>query len=636
MPLYRASLQTLGAIALLALALACHGKKSSSSSSTTATISGTVTYLRVPLAKDASGRPTGLVDATVATNLVSLPARSVQVRIYQQISQTQPGTTSTTLVWTLAQILTTDSSTGVYSGTVTKDRPTMVEVLSTFNGGGSQSIRLIADKDGIGSAVLPQNRVQYALRKAADGTASASDPAHASLLSTNSTVDFSVGLSDAWWITNPAIVQNTDLANVAADLETDITKFPGRTTGTGSRVLGIGDSIASFVTNYGSSTPGPFLLLHYWPGRSEAGGSFVVYDRSLLPLSQASAAYFGTLRGGPTNDDAWDEGVILPMLARNALYAGHLVRTFSVSQNPLFPPSAPLADLSPDLARIEGLAQAMAANVLKSPFLADTLGSGLVASVVDVRDVSGLSASQFGPLSAPAIRAFAWEIILKANSLPSPGTATDWATLNPLAAARFFIAPASTGDLEPLSVYNQVTRLKEAKTTAEPVDLAAVFTDTLLPSLGAPFGIAWPRPSTGVYASFASNWGVDPTGALPPVVLSMAKATQVDTSYPSVALVYPNVSAAEIFYSTFKLSVDKRCLLSATITPALGAGAQVDVDLPFMSRTFSFTGSGGTYGPLVIPADTAPPAFHAVRIRLKSPSAAQPDVTVSLTLTPSP
>jgi hypothetical protein len=250
--------------------------------------------------------------------------------------------------------------------------------------------------------------------------------------------------------------------------------------------------------------------------------------------------------------------------------------------------------------------------------------------------VSGLSASQFGPLSAPAIRAFAWEIILKANSLPSPGAAADWAKIDPLAAARFFIAPATTGDLEPLSVFSQVTRLKETKTSAEPVDLAAIFTETLLPTLSTPFSIAWPRPSAGTYASFVSNWGIDPTGALPPVVLSMAKATQVDATYPGIALVYPNVAAAEVFYSTFKLSVDKRCLLSATISPALGAGAQVDVDLPFMSRTFSFTGPGGTYGPLVIPADTTPPAFQLVRIRLKSPSAAQPDLTVSLTLTPSP
>ena len=42
MPLYRAFLQTLGAFALLAMALACGGTKGSVSA-TTATITGTVT-----------------------------------------------------------------------------------------------------------------------------------------------------------------------------------------------------------------------------------------------------------------------------------------------------------------------------------------------------------------------------------------------------------------------------------------------------------------------------------------------------------------------------------------------------------------------------------------------------------------
>jgi hypothetical protein len=115
---------------------------------------------------------------------------------------------------------------------------------------------------------------------------------------------------------------------------------------------------------------------------------------------------------------------------------------------------------------------------------------------------------------------------------------------------------------------------------------------------------------------------------LPPVVLSMAKATRVNT-------LYPNVSAGEVFYAGFNLSADKPCTLTAAISPALGAGAQLEVDLPFMSRTFTFTGPGETTGPLIIPVSGTVPYYHPVRIRLVSPSVLQPDVTVTLTLTPS-
>jgi hypothetical protein len=386
------------------------------------------------------------------------------------------------------------------------------------------------------------------------------------------------------------------------------------------------------------------LLLHYWPGRSEPGGSFVVYDRSLVPLSQSTLYYFGTLRGDPANDDAWDEGVILPILARNSLFASTLSRSFSVPLDPIFPSGALQTDLSPDMARIEGLAQTMAANVIKSPYLADTQGTSLAAPVIDVRNISSLTASQLGPFSAPALRAFAWELILKANGLPSPGASSDWANINPLTTARFFMAPGTTGtslngaaiDVEPLNVYSQLARFKEGKSTVEPVDLATVLTDSVLTSLGTPFGIAWPRPSTGVYAAFASNWGADPTGAFPLVVLSMAKATQVNTNYPAVSLVYPNTSNGEVLYAWFNLSADKRCTLSATISPALGAGAEVDVDIPLMSRTFSFTGSGGSSGPITIPVYGTAPSFHPIRVHLKSPAVLQPDVTVTISLTPAP
>ncbi len=246
--------------------------------------------------------------------------------------------------------------------------------------------------------------------------------------------------------------------------------------------------------------------------------------------------------------------------------------------------------------------------------------------------------SQLTPYSAPAIRAFAWQVILKANSLTSPGTDADWATINPAVIPKFFIGPSPTKaatdtaaarDLEPISIYNQIARLKEGKVAGETVDLAAIFTDTTLTSLATPFGITWPRPTSGSYASFVSDWGTDPTSTLPAVTFSMAKAALVDGSYP-------NLSPGEVFYAGFNLSADKRCTLTASISPALGAGAQVDVDLPFMLRTFTFSGSGGTTDPIVLPVYATAPYFHPVRLQLKSPSSLQPDVVVTLTITPAP
>jgi len=644
MPLSRAFLQTLGATLLLALALACHGKKTTDpAAQATATLSGTITYSRVPLAFDASGVPTGLVDSTVATNLKSLPARGATIRAYQQIEQTLPNSSTTTLVWALAGMSTTDS-TGAYSIEVTNNRPTMVEVLSLFGTNtGVDTINLVAEPTGINSTALAGSRLCYALRKAADGTAPAGTNAPVSKVSGNAVVNFTVGLTDTWWVVNPSYNRTTGLAQNVVETAVLETTLPGRTAGqgTGSRILGIGDSIASFITAYGSATAGSVLDLHYWPGRSEARGSFIEYNRSLYPQALDAAVgkvhYFGSLQAGPGNDDAWDEGVLLPLLARNVLYTGLVGRNFSVPLNVLYPPCAALTDLSPDIARIEGLADAMAANVLKSPFLADTQGTALAAAPRDIRSIATLGAGQLSPFSAPAIRALGWEVILKANSLPTPGTATDWASINSLTAARFFLAPSGAGsvvdsagrDLEPLNIFSQLNRLKEAKLSTETVDLAAIFTEKVLTTLASPFGIPWPRPTTGSYASFGSVWGSDPSGTLTPVVLSMAKATQVDG-------VYPNLSQGELYYASFTLNADKRCVLSAVISPALPADARVELDLPGLSQTFSFAGVGGSMGTITLPVPVASPFFHTVRMRLKSPTTQVPDTTVTLTLTPAP
>ena len=641
MLLYRASLQTLGAVVLLALALACKGSSGTSAASdTTAVISGTVTYSRVPLAKDANGVPTGLVDSTVAANLTSLPARGVVLRIYQKVEQAKPDG-SKALVWELTGSGFTDSS-GNYSLSATKDRPTLVELQSSFAGGGTSLINLIAEPGGFNSTTPNYSRLRYGMRKAADGTASTStNNVPASVLSANATLNFTVGLDDVWYLVNPAINLGTSEASTLplAVLETTIS---GHTQGTGSRILGIGDTIFTFVTDYATASPGASLDLHYWRG-NESLGSFVEYARDLVQLHDqlydpANGTYHfrAALRAGPVNDDAWDEGVILPLLARNALYAGNFGRTFSTPLNPLLPTGTPLDSLSPDMARIEGLAEAMAANVLKSPYLADTKGTAL-ASVKDIRTVTTQ-----GPYSASALRALAWGVVLKANNVSAPGLAADWANMNPLAAVRFFQAPTSltngaadttARDIEPLNIYSQLTRLKEGKATSEPVDLASVFTDTVLTSLSAPFGLTWPRPTTtagALIAPFVTDWGTDPNATstpLSPVTLSMAKAVQVGG-------VYPNLSQGEVFYAGFSLTVDKRYSFKATITPALGTDASLEVDLPLMGRTFTFKGAGSQVDGVVVPVYNTAPVYHPVRLRLKSPTAAQPSVAVTIAFVP--
>ena len=642
MPSYRATLRALGAVVLLASALACGGKKGGdSSSATTITVSGTVTYTRVPLATDANGVPTGLVDSTVATNLESLPARYAKIRIYQRNDQLNPDGVTKSTSWIL--VSSKDDSTytdtsGAYSVTVAKDKPLMVELLSTFDGGGAP-VNLIGDPAGINSTIPQATRLRYAMRKAVDGTATVGDPTPSALPAGDSVVNFTVGLSDAWWLVDPTLVSNHLMSAEGARpvLETSLS---GRTTGTGSRVLAIGDTIAHFRSAYIYATPGTVLDLHYAPGVSEPRGSFVEYDRSVYPLAfdyvRQTFHYFGSIQGGPTNDDAWDEGVILPLIARGALYASGSGRTFSIPRAPLFPAGAALADLSPDMARIEGLAEAMAANVLKSPYLADTQGTGLAAPVVDLRDMSGLTSAQLTPYAAPALRALAWEIILKANSVASPGTTADWSKIDPLAAARFFGPPSKTSAdgiriAEPLSIYSQIIRLKETKASAEPVDLAAIFTDSALSALSTPFGVPWPRPTTGPLASFAVDWGTDPNALIAPLApftLSMAKAVQVRGSYP-------NQSEGEVFYSGFNLSADRRYVIGVSISPALAPGGEVDLDIPYIDQSFAFTGAGGTTNALTLTAYQTPPAYHPVRVRLKSPGAVQPDVIVTVSFTPS-
>ncbi|MBI4914001.1 MAG: hypothetical protein HY823_14820 [Acidobacteria bacterium] len=606
----RQGLALLGAF-LLAAGLACKSSSSPSGGSTSdevITVSGKVTYTRVPLLKDANGVPTGL-ETDPAKFTTKLPARAVQVRGWSAKEETAPDGTKTT-VWKITFEQQTGSD-GSYSGSLLKGKPGFVE-LSSRTGTG---IRLVSDPSGIDSSLNQAERPLYLYRKGTDGKEPEGTPVPTTSPTANATVDFDLGTTDKWWI--------------GVSSQKLLTTPVRETQGTGSRVLGILDSVYTFSSNYGTVNPGDILDLHYRPGISHPKGSFVEYDRSVYPQAYDSTTntrhFFGSLRGGSANDDAWDEGVIFPMLARNFLYsawqwpAGILV-------------SGRLPDLAPDLVLFEGFPDAMAASLLKSPYLADTAGAG--ATFRDIRDLSGLTPVQRSPYSAPCVAALCWELNLKANSLPSPGTAADWEKIN-LAALRkiFYYLIVKSTDTTPVvidtySLYAQLSLLQADKGANDPVDLKAIFSDAVLTPLLSPFGVPWPRPTTGEYARFLLDWGDNPNSAtapLSPITLSMSGATRLGGTFPGT-------SHREMAWAKFRLSKDTAYNISLQTVPAqLPAGATILVEIPNLGRTLTFTGTGPATR-IPFPGNTDAPVLQFVRVRLVSPDTAIPDVQVTVKL----
>lgn len=591
----------------LAFAPGCKSKSSASGTPEgSITVSGKVTYTRIPLAFNASGVPIGL--ETDPAKFTSLPARGVQIRCYKSIQETAPDGSKVTLWTTIADLVT--GTDGTYSAIVPKDTPVFVELVG--RGGG---VRLIADPAGINSSLFAAERPLYLMRKGLDGSAPEGNKTPATQASANTTVDFAVGVQDKWWIGVPSAVL--------------ISAITRESDGTGSRVLAILDSVNSWVTNYGRAVPedGYILDLHYRPGISEPRGSFIEYDKTVYPQSfnGSNRNYFGSLRGSSANDDAWDEGVLFPLLARNFLANRWALALPPVGQK--------LTDLAPDLALAEGLVDAMAANLLKSPYLADTAGAG--ATFRDVRDISGLTAAQKTPYSAPAIAAQTWELILKANGSASPGSPTTWATINPLAMARFFSpvfpkASDGTTTIDTFSIFSQLGRLGEAKLSSEPVDLAAIFPTAALTPILDPFGVTWPRPTTAPYASFLLDWGTDPNTAstpLAPISLSMAKAVRVGGTYP-------NASQGEVAYAKFLLSKDTAYSFAIqTVPAALPSGTTLEVYFPNAAKTFTFSGTTAAQR-LALAGNSTTPNFYWVRVRLLSPTQLAPDTQVTLQFVP--
>lgn len=602
-------------LALAGFLIGCKSSKGgSANASSTLVITGKLTYTRIPLLVDGNGVPTGL--ETVPANFKVLPLRGASVIAFQGTDETNPDGTKTR-VWKKVNGATSDL-TGSYTMTVNSGPDTFLEVQSVFQSGNLQ-FRIIADPAGVNSSLPQADRVVYTARKGLDGTSPAGNPTPGTPASTATSVNFDLGINDKFWLT-PSNLSN-DLTPASATLESN---------GTGSRAFAIGDTILSFGAAYmdSASTASGMADLHYRPGISDARGSFIEFDRTKYPLAYSptdgNTHYFGSIKGSSADDDAWDEGVILPIVSRFYLY----------TQGPtlLFPPAVPLADLSPDVALIEGLAPAMAANLLKSPYLANTTASGV--QITDVRDITGLPTAKQTVYSAPNLRALTWELALKANSQASPGTSASWSLINPSAMKRFFVLLAPLDRTDISNFYLQLGRLKESRGATDPVDLAAIFTDPTLTSITAPFGIAWPRPTTPPLNLFVADWGADPNSAsVAALPLSMANAVMVpELIQGSLQTAFPNVSEGEVAYARFTLSKDTAFNLNVTSsTGPLPAGSRIQIR--FLSTGLVYTFNGDASAPavrVILPGNSTTPVIYPVMVQLISPSTSLPDFTATV------
>jgi hypothetical protein len=394
--------------------------------------------------------------------------------------------------------------------------------------------------------------------------------------------------------------------------------------------------------------------LHYWPGGSASGAparsesprrSFVVYDPSTTPkaFDGTRSHYFATLAGGPSADDAWDQAVLYAMLGRNNLWGQ--------GKTTLYPTgSSSVPSEAPDLALVDGLADAMAASRVKTPFLTDTTAStGLVPR--DIRTIPAVT----GAGSPAALAALGWKVVLMANGISDGvGTPAAWAaSINPFASQRFFsllypttYASATSTKLlrmDIASVFAQMTRLQEARSGNEPVDLKQIFNDLTLYLLAQPYGISWSTtPTAPVYSDV---WGLNPPSqAFPAFTLSMANAVTVPNpdlrvTDSTLALVYPNVSQGAVHDATLSLNMDTAYTLSVATDQALPAGAAIEVTIDGEVQTpylFPSTDPTVTY-PIVLlgnPNDFVNPQWHYVRIRViaPEPAAVVPDLQVTVRL----
>ena len=672
---------TVFAAGVLGLGTACH--KSSEPSGTVA-VSGYVTFTRVPMQYGTDGKPTGLGAAGAAS-----PARSVTVRVYQLNYNAGPdGIVRQT--WRLAGTTATDSN-GYYSfnGVVYAGYSTFVEVDSIFQvpSGNQSSLEIIADPAGIFDPTLAQpERPIYVYRLGVDGVQYPDPVALAATSSSNAvpkiygdtSVYFNLTPGSTWATTVPG----WNVPGSSADPGQPQSHPSETAVPAGAQVLAILDTAYDFTYWYGDPTPshgrGGAFDLHYYPGRTETPRrSFVVYDRSLTPLSWdgTQSHYFGSLSAGGTvagvvaPDDAWDPGVLYPMFARNFL--------FGQGKTALFPagPDGPDNE-APDVAVVDGLGDVMAATLLMTPWLTDTSAAAFAP-----RDIRTIPA-QPGIGSPRTLAALGWQLNLQGYGVVQPGDYTstgtyqDWLAkiADPLVMVRFFnlIQPynyyteqhgAVYAPQDICSIYGQAGRLQEDKQSGEPVDIKQAFPDIDLGPVLTHFlgqGTVWPRSGL----TLAADWDGTTANAnlpaplltdLPPFTLSMAGAVQIpDPKTGNAGMVFPNTSLGEVAFAKLAAYTDLNLRLSLTAetagtppVPGLPPGASIEVvvdgstDAKFaptnlQPQAFLFPATQGYYDLTLRgnPTDPYNPLWHWVRVRIISPSTRQPDVSVTVSLVP--
>ncbi len=662
---------------LLGLSDGCH--HGAGAATGTVSLSGYITFNRTPVLYNAAGQPTGL-----GATPVTYPARGVVVRAFQlDYDVDQNG--KSIQVWHMAATTSTDIN-GYYSFTnsVYGGYATFVEVDSVFQQAtGHQSIvQVIADANGLSSTVPEPQRPIYVFREDVGGTVVtspvASDPTQpfpasgqsnvAVISASISPLNIILGSTDNWQITVPNwYVPGTNPAYPLAQAP------PTGSVSLGSEVLGILDSAYLFSFWYGDPTPsqvaGGALDLHYYPGRTESPvRSYVVYNPSLTPLAWDGTKfhYFATLAGGPVVDDGWDQGVIFPMLARNFLFGQGKTSLFPTGQ------SSTLSE-APDLAVVDGMADAMAATLLTTPFLTDITSS----TPLTPRDIRVIPA-QPGIGSPGTLAAVAWQLSLVGNYITPPGNYATWSypwstgnptglTYPPVMATLFDLSypytqylganGTVTESIDTSSIFAQVGRLQDAQ-DGQPENLAPLFPNLTLLTLLSPYNISWPQtPQTWPY--IAADWDstTNPTpgpllATLPSFTLSMANAQPVpnqalaNPAYTGPATIYPNVSQGEVAYAKLSLFLDRAFIMGISTNPTLPPGAilEVAVDPAITPPSASYLQPQGPFlftasnmAPVAFtllgnPPDYTNPIWHYFRFRILSPTAVQPDVQVTVTL----
>jgi hypothetical protein len=350
----------------------------------------------------------------------------------------------------------------------------------------------------------------------------------------------------------------------------------------------------------------------------------------------------GSVRGGPQYDDAWDEGALLSMMARNNMRPSGASNVFQLPARK-FPGCDPRnqslsAHLHPTMAMVEGLPDAMAAIALKTPYLTSASGT----AVRDVRNKTGLPLDVF---SGPAIAAFAWELALKVSGVAWPGNPETWADITPAL-------------IIPLCSLTYELGIDEGKDFATHRDVPSLFTqlrrmsllhgETLteeaLTQMTTPyFGAVWPRPEDGPLSCFIADWGSDPDSAkeaVPGFPLGMSDST-LDAEGR-----FSNLTAKENHTAKLALTKDTAYWLSVAPAPSLPGGASIEVRIVECAvgsddaRTIS-SGSAATLSfshpnpqRVVLRGASDGTLYHLLHFSLKSPTSRVANAQVSVRLDP--